>query len=164
MLFRSLESITIPASVEEIIFGAFYNCASLINLTFEENGKLVSIGSNAFENCTSLQTVEIPKSVKNIDWWVFENCTGLTSVTFEQGSKIETIGYQAFYGCTSLESIEIPNTVNSIGSLCFVYCENLTTITYNGTIAQWQTISKGFAWNSDVPTTKITCSDGQANV
>ena len=47
------------------------------------------------------------------------------------------------------------------GGYAFYGCSGLTSITYNGTMAQWKTITRYSNWHSSVPsTTTVTCSDG----
>ena len=71
-----------------------------------------------------------------------------------------SIGEDAFQNCTSLTSIEIPDSVTSIGEDAFYRCTGLTSITFEGTVDQWNAITKGPSWNNDVPATEVTCSDG----
>ena len=66
----------------------------------------------------------IPDSVTSIGSYAFEDCTSLTSVTIPD--SITSIGSSAFYGCTSLVSVTIPNSVTSIGSSAFRDCTSLT--------------------------------------
>jgi len=61
---------------------------------------VTSIGSYAFNDCTSLASVEIPGSITKIRSHAFYNCTSLTSVTF--GTGFTRHGYYAFLGCTNL--------------------------------------------------------------
>lgn len=42
--------------------------------------KVVSIGEDAFSECTSMQTVTIPNTVESIGEYAFQNCTNLKSV------------------------------------------------------------------------------------
>lgn len=63
-------------------------------------------------------------------------CSGLTSVII--GSSVKELGYQAFSGCMSI-----------------------TTIKFNGPMAQWKGVSKGYDWHYGFPsTTVVTCTDG----
>ena len=66
--------------------------------------------------------------------------------------------------CESLTSITIPDSVTSIGVSAFSACTSLTTITFNGTISQWNFITKESYWNSNVPATKVVCTDGEVNL
>lgn len=51
---------------------------------------IVSIGEEAFANCTSLQSVTIPASVTEIGSAAFYGCTALTKVTVPDAvTKIE---------------------------------------------------------------------------
>ena len=83
---------------------------------------MTSIGSGAFNTCTSLTSITIPDSVTSI-------------------------GKDAFGYCSKLTSITIPESVTSIGSGAFFDCESLATINYTGTEEQWNTINKGSNWN-----------------
>lgn len=65
--------------------------------------KVVSIGNNAFYNCSDLTSVYIPSSIK-------------------------TIGEQAFYGCSNILSIVIPNSVTSIGKRVLYACGRLASV------------------------------------
>lgn len=72
---------------------------------------------------------------------------------------VTTIADNAFDG-SSAESIVIPHTVTDFGWQSFMACESLTSITFEGTVEQWNAISKDPSWNL-VPATYVQCSDGQ---
>ena len=63
---------------------------------------MTSIGSWAFEYCTSLTSVVIPDSITSIGSCAFEYCTSLTSVVIPD--SVISIGYNAFENCSSLTS------------------------------------------------------------
>ena len=86
---------------------------------------VVSIGEQAFSECSSITSVHIPNSVSSIDYDAFYNCTSLTSVNIPEGI---TLGDCAFQGCSSLTSIHIPISFNSIGDYVFSECRGFTSI------------------------------------
>ena len=66
---------------------------------------LSTIGSAAFQNCSSLASVVIPDSVTSI-------------------------GNDTFSGCSSLASVVIPDSVTSIGGAAFAGCDSLESVTF----------------------------------
>ena len=93
-------------------------------LTFD--GKVTSIGNEAFYYCDSLTSITIPDSVTTIGESAFSG-SSLTSVNIPD--SVTTIGNSAFYGCTSLTSVTIPDSVTTIGNCAFYECTSLTSIT-----------------------------------
>ena len=89
--------------------------------------RVTSIGSHAFEDCTSLTAVIIPDSVTSIGNYAFEYCSKLTTVTIPD--SVTTIGNYAFLGCSKLTTVTIPDGVTSIGDYAFYGCDSLTTVT-----------------------------------
>lgn len=107
----SLVSIVIPASVETIDGGAFYDCTSLEEVKFEIGSKLSVIDgfatynnddyynhagerwftAGAFENCKALKYIIIPKSVIGIQNAAFTGCSSLSEVYFEENSQLQYI-------------------------------------------------------------------------
>ncbi|MBQ3805844.1 MAG: leucine-rich repeat protein [Prevotella sp.] len=85
-----------------------------------------SVGSFAFQKCSSLKEANIGKGVTSIKDYAFGRCTGLTSVTIS--NSVRSIGDDAFYGCSSLKDITIGNGVASIGSLAFYGCSGLNEV------------------------------------
>ena len=133
----SVKSVIIENGVTSIGNQAFYGCASLTSITIPDS--VTSIGEYAFYGCTSLASITIPNSVTSICYSAFSGCTSLTSVTIPD--SVTSIGHSAFYNCTGLTSVTIPNSVTSIGQEAFFNCSNLKSVNYNGTKAQWKSIS-----------------------
>ena len=152
----SLTSVEIPDSVTTIGNGAFYYCSSLTSI--EIPNSVTTIGEWAFLYCESLTSIEIPDGVTTIGDYAFWYCSSLTSI--EIPDSVTTIGDYAFRGCSSLTSIEIPDSVTTIGDYAFNDCNSLTSITFNGTVEEWNAISKGSSWKYKVPATEVVCKDG----
>ena len=188
-----LTSITIPDSVTSIGDYAFYNCTGLTSIIVDEgntkyhsagnclietatktlilgcntsviptDGSVTSIGDSAFYRCTGLASIIIPDSVTSIGNSAFSYCNGLTSVTIPD--SVTSIGNSAFYDCTGLTSITIPDSVTHIDDYAFNYCTSLTTINFNGTMEQWNAVSKGTNWKTNVPATQVVCTDGTVSI
>jgi hypothetical protein len=84
----------------------------------------------------------------------FENVA--RSILIPDGAT--SIAEQAFWNYFELSEVTIPASVTSIGFKAF-YCTDNTRIIYNGTVAQWNAISKNREWqNSGVSI--IICTDG----
>ncbi len=75
-----------------------------------------------------------PYSVISIGVEAFKNCSTLTSVTIP--NSVTTIGNYAFSGCSKLTSITIPNSVTSIGAYAFEGCSKLTAV-HISDLAAW---------------------------
>ncbi len=105
---RGYTVVTVPSTIVEIEAGAFEDCTSLTNITFEGisnyKSQLTTIGSDAFKGCSSLQSIELPgqtsklSGVITIPQRVFTGCSALESVTLP-GGAFDWFGY--YFGTTS---------------------------------------------------------------
>jgi len=145
-------SYTVPNSVTNIGFGAFWGCICLTNATIP-NG-VVSIGVSAFSDCTNLTNVTIGSSVISIGGNAFCRCTSLTSVTI--GSSVTNIGSFAFYYCGSLTGVYFrgnsPTRTNDFS--VFLAAPNSTVYYLPGAIG-WGSTFDGIPvllWNPQVQT------------
>ena len=154
----ALKSVTVTSG--DIFHGAFSGCSNLTNIELPND--ITSIGEVAFADCHSLTSIVIPDSVTSIGTFAFVDCNSLSSVVLS--NSITSLDSEIFSGCYSLTSITIPNGVTIISSGAFFYCTDLTCITFNGTVAEWNEIFKGYDWNYGVPATEVICSDGTVSL
>ena len=146
---NGFSKVEIPQSVTSLVYGAFWDCENLKDITLPNN--LTHFGGHVLDNTawynaqkdgvvnkdyvtigwkgkdTAPISVSIPNTTKLIADYAFEDCAKLTSVTLPAG--LETIGDYAFYGCKTLTTITIPKSVKNIGQNAFRGCMALTNIT-----------------------------------
>jgi len=120
-----ITSAVIESKVVSIGDNAFKDCTSLTSIIISNS--VTSIGTSAFNGCTGLTLVTIPNSVISIDWNAFYGCSSLTLVTIP--NSVTSIGASAFYGCSGLTSVTISNSVISIDTSAFYGCSGLTSVT-----------------------------------
>ena len=128
-----LESISIPAGVQEIPTGCFGGCTDLREIYFEGES-MGYFGEAAFSGCTSLVRIDVPELTKTV------------------GNETYRIGKKCFYRCSSLETIVFHGRANTykadssdhpgaMGSStptgyyvanidCFGYCSNIKNVVY----------------------------------
>ncbi len=146
--------------LERIGFYAFKGC---INLSSDVSfaGRISTIGTSAFENCTSLKTVIFNAYVKSIPDQCFYNCSSLENVTLND--RIESIEKFAFAN-TNLKEITIPKSVTSINSTAFNGCDGLVIKGYRDSYAQQFAEDNGYNFEILDPLYGDANSDGIINI
>jgi hypothetical protein len=87
-------------------------------------GSLLSIGYNAFQNCTSLTSLSIPTNVSTIPDYLCESCSALSNIIIP--SNVTSIGISAFQGCSSMTLLLLPFVLTSIGTNAFTGCTSFS--------------------------------------
>lgn len=139
-----ITSVTIPAQLQLIDSNAFSACTNLVELNFEANSKLKTIGGDAFWR-TGLTDVKIPEGVETIEKGAFGynhtyEDSNMTGIGFDDGyspltkitlpSTLKTIGDWAF-ACTLIDHIDFPASLREIGIGAFYDTPNLKKIELN---------------------------------
>ncbi|MBR2232015.1 MAG: leucine-rich repeat domain-containing protein [Prevotella sp.] len=119
-----LTSITISEGVSSIGGSAFRDCGNLTSVILNSNN-IVSASytsSSCISNIFGRQVKEyvLGEGVMSIGNNAFYDCSGLTSITISE--SVTSIGNNAFRGCSGLTSITIPKGVTSIGNYAFRGC------------------------------------------
>ena len=139
-----LSSVTIPEGVTVIHGGAFYGC-NLTEITLPNSLEGIGNAANsdwgAFGHNTNLTSIVIPQKVTSIGSFAFDDCTSLSQVTLQEG--LTTIAKCAFMKCNNLQEITLPESLTTIGSNAFSRC-NLRELTIPHSL---QTIADGTTYN-----------------
>jgi len=138
----SLNTVTVPKTVQSVCESAFAKCTQLETVTLPSGG-LTSIPENCFADCSSLQKIELPGMLTEIGAKAFQNCASLHSMEYcfnPMLSKripqpveklppfLELIGEEAFSGCTSLLDIVLPPKIRRIQKRTFAGCTALRSL------------------------------------
>ncbi len=115
--YYSLETVSLPDTLEHIGVSAFAVCRSLNNVTLPEG--LKSIDDYAFYNCRSITEMVIPESVTYLGEHIFDYALGLSSVSLP--SHLTVLPAATFHHCESLKEIELPSGITEMGDSTFSY-------------------------------------------
>ena len=132
-------SMTIGKNVKSIpsyiLFPYNFSCApNLKNVVFEEGSVCENIGNYAFYNCATLTDITMPEYLISIGNNSFSGCVNLTNITIP--NSVINIGEYAFNGCDGLGSVYIGEGVISMGQWAFGACDSLTNVYFNAKACQ----------------------------
>lgn len=146
----SITSCSIPSGTQIIYNGAFSSCRALTNISVDtSNQYFKAIDGNLYS-----------KDGKTI----IRYAPGKTATSFKIPNTVTNIGTSAFTHSTSLAEVIIPVSVTKIGSSAFNGCSNLMAFYYEGTVAEWKSISKSSIWGIlENKKRTVYCTDGQTD-
>lgn len=134
----TLKELIIPSEINNYpvvsIESNAFSSTKIENIIFEDDSNLVTIGVNAFGDCSELSSLNLPRSVTEIGESAFYNCSKMESLSFQSNSHLKAIYSTAFYNNTSLGYITLPDQVKIIGDECFYNCESLVEFNITSTI------------------------------
>ena len=137
-----LESVSVPADLSHVGFGAFFGCTSLERVEIEDVAAWCSIhfdcshenysanplcyADKLLINGVEAEHLVIPEGVTALPCCA---CSSSALKTVSLPSTLVKIGDFAFDKCRSLECISIPASVSKIGKSILYECEALSEIT-----------------------------------
>ena len=141
-----LETITIPASVEEIEEGAIFWNYGLKYVYVDENNKnYVSEDGVLYSKdgrklvCypigSELNEYTIKEGTEEIFDYAFSAAGNLEQIHFTEGVK--RIGFLCAYLCDNLREIGLPKTLETIEDSAFELCDSLVRVDYAGPSEDW---------------------------
>ncbi len=134
--------------------------AEIVSISFADT--VAALDENLFANSDTLEQVKLPDGFLSIADKQFVGCSVLKQVSISEG--LVSIGNYAFSGCSSLGSITLPKTLSSIGNNAFYWCVELKTIYFEGTVEQWNLVTKGSNWNYGSALSEVICSNGTVKI
>lgn len=96
---KAIKSVTVPDSITEIGYKAFYGCRSLTSITIPDS--VTAIGRSAFDYCDKL--IQIENGVSYVDKWIVGYDMYVTEISIRSNTK-GIVDY-AFYDCRVLARI-----------------------------------------------------------
>jgi hypothetical protein len=126
--------ITIPDSVTNIEYQAFYSCKQLESINIPSS--VTSIDSEAFRAVSAITSISVDPN--NTVYDSRDNCDAIIETstnklvlgcvnTFPLPSTVTYINKFAFNRCAGLTTVTIPNTITDIEASAFFDCQDLTT-------------------------------------
>lgn len=100
--FRSIETITVPDTVNRICMGAFRDCTALREIEFGENTTRTMGADGCFWGCKSLERVAFHGNIDGLADLMFAECANLKEVHL--GKPVE-MGESVFAGCPDAPAI-----------------------------------------------------------
>ena len=119
----SINSITMPDTIEAIGAGCFKECSNLSSVVLSKN--ITRIENQTFSSCRNLRTITIPDGVEYVGMDAFA-WSGLTSIVFPD--TVTCLDSGCVWNCTSLVRVVLPSNLSSMGGSVFGCCYCLSEV------------------------------------
>ena len=162
-------------SVEIIGFSAFFESKGIADLAIPEGIKVIQV--NAFSR-SDIASVTLPSSLEKLETGIFSSCQNLKY--FDLGGyhelpdnilagcqelcevvgleNVTRIGKRALSVGDKLYNVKLSSALKTIEERALLSAESLGRIYFDGTVAEWNAVEKGYEWTRNAP--NIYCNDG----
>ena len=134
----TIESVSLPETIEEIGEGAFGMCGKLVSIALPSS--VTVIEPLAFAGCAALTKIEVSRrnpAYTARDGVLFTKSgtrliaypAGKTDTTYSVPKGVSEIAEFAFFYCTNLQEVALPQSVKTIGFSAFQSCVSLQKMT-----------------------------------
>ena len=112
-----------PETMQTVPANMFKNYGKLEKIVLTN---VVTIGENAFENCTNLATADMGDCLQGIESFAFQNC-GLKEIVIPD--SVVSVDCQAFYMCQQATKLHLGKKLTTFGDYSFASLDSLKEIT-----------------------------------
>lgn len=142
----SIESLSLPASVEKIADFAFCVTPNLNRVEVSADNKFFKliddkyivresiVGSGIFDVIIfarrDIESIIIPSHIKTINNHAFDNCKRLEKITFESNSSLETLKRSSFIIVPAVEEVVLPPSLKEVGDYSFLHAMNVKRVVF----------------------------------
>jgi uncharacterized membrane protein len=105
------------SNVQTLGEDAFYYCTSLESVTIPEG--ITELVGSTFGYCIKLSEINLPSTLETIGDYAFYCCASLTEVVIPD--NVTSIGNYAFFYCQNLKKVTVPTGVSELGTFCLGY-------------------------------------------
>lgn len=135
MACSSLESVTLPSTLECLPNEGFNGCSSLKSISIPEGISRIPYG--CFEGCSQLAELIYKTPITSVGGRAFKGCSALKTFDFSalgiNDGDSYSLGAYAF-ACSGIESAVLPETVIRIPEYLFSGCEYLSSVSLHDNV------------------------------
>lgn len=114
--YKHVKKVSLPSSLKELPFGAFYQCSQLKKVFFSPDIQIKKLPEKSFQGCSSLENFLIPISIVSIDKDAFKNVTSIKEIEIPE--TVTFVDEHAFDGWKENQIIYIYNEDIVVSKAC----------------------------------------------